>query len=124
MQQYSADSLIQGPPAFYYWETESWEDLSRRVVEEISISVPYANNGRVLRPLLGRLRPSSPGRIQGTEDHTVSERVPSGIQHAHKKKRISGDQEQEPTGDYLEQLYSGRVLSQSQRRWKVGQPPC
>ena len=44
-------------PSFLLLETESWEDLSRRVVEEISISVPYANNGRVLRPLLGRLRP-------------------------------------------------------------------
>lgn len=60
------------------------------MVEEISISVPYANNGRVLRPLFGRLRPSSPGRIQGTEDHSVPERVPSGIQHANKKKGSQG----------------------------------
>ena len=123
MQQYSADSCIQGPSAIYYWETESWEDLSRRVAEEISISVPYAHNGRVLRPLLGRLRPSSPRRVQRSEDHSVSERIPTRLLNAYSEEGISRVEEQKPTLHYLEQLYSGRVLSQSQRRWKVGQPP-
>ena len=57
--------------------------------------------------------PSSPGRIQGREeDHTVSERVPSGIQHAHKKKGSQGIKNKNLPVIILSNYTLERVLSQ------------
>ena len=64
MLEYSSGQEIQGPSAICMGSEEPWEDFVSRVVGEISICVPYANNGRVLRPIFGRLRPSSHRRIQ------------------------------------------------------------
>ena len=123
MLEHSATTEIQGPSAFYYREEEPWEDLVDRVVGTISICVPYTANGRLLRPLYGRLRSGGIRRTQGSEDDSMDEPVSTGISHEYQEEGESVHEDEEPPCDYLEQLYLGRLLSESKRRRKVGDPP-
>jgi len=105
LEQYSQTSEIQGPTTLYSWPSEPWEDFVSRVVGEITICVPYANHGRVLRPLLGRLRPSSHRRIQRSEDLTVYEPIFAREPYDYTEKGLAEYEIQESTGSNFEQLH-------------------
>ena len=68
---------------------------------EITISVPYTNNGRVLRPIFGRLRPSSHGRIQRSENYSMDEYVSTGVTYEYPKEGIPIHEDEEYAGYYF-----------------------
>ena len=74
---------------------------------------------RVLRPIFGRLRPSSHGRIQRAKDDSVDESIFARITYADTQERLTGDEIQEPSGSNFEQLQALRMLCESSKRWKT-----